>query len=118
MFRNVDGKTLTDVTQKMGPDFAFEGFRRGSAFVDLNNDGFMDLVVTSLGERPRILMNNAVSSNHWILFDLRGRKSNRNGIGATIKLVTGSGRALNHERRLHVFKRSTRAFWDGLGDED
>jgi hypothetical protein len=97
MFENVDGKTLQDVTSKMGPDFAFTGYQRGSAFVDLNNDGFLDLVVTSLGERPRILMNNALNSNHWIMFDLRGHKSNRNGIGATIKVTTGSGRRLfNH----------------------
>jgi len=94
MFENVDGKTLVDVTDKMGRDFAFRGYQRGSAFVDLNNDGFMDLVVTSLGERPRILMNNARSGNHWIMLDLVGRKSNRNGIGAKIKVTTGSGRSL------------------------
>jgi PPE-repeat protein len=81
----------------MGPDFAFKGYQRGSAFVDLNNDGFLDVVVTSLGERPRILMNNALSGNHWIMFDLRGRRSNRNAIGASVKVTTGSGRALfNH----------------------
>ncbi len=97
MFENIDGKTLRDVTDKMGPDFAFTGYQRGSAFVDLNNDGFMDLVVTSLGERPRILMNNALNSNHWLLLDLRGTKSNRSAIGAAIKVVTASGRALyNH----------------------
>lgn len=97
MFQNVDGKTLTDVTAQMGPDFGFIGYQRGSAFVDLNNDGFMDLVVTSLGERPRILLNNAVVRNHWIMFDLRGHKSNRDAIGARIKVVTASGRALyNH----------------------
>jgi hypothetical protein len=94
MFRNINGKTLVDVTETMGPDFAFTGYQRGAAFVDLNNDGFMDLVITSLGERPRILMNNALNDNHWILFNLVGRVSNRNGIGAFIKVVTASGRAL------------------------
>ncbi|HEY3625703.1 MAG TPA: CRTAC1 family protein [Terracidiphilus sp.] len=97
MFQNIDGKTLTDVSQEMGPDFGVAGYQRGSVFVDLNNDGFMDLVVTSLGERPRILMNNALNRNHWIMFNLRGRKSNRDGIGATIKVITASGRTLfNH----------------------
>jgi hypothetical protein len=97
MFQNIDGKTLTDVSQEMGPDFGIAGYQRGSVFVDLNNDGFMDLVVTSLGERPRILMNNALNRNHWIMFNLRGRKSNRDGIGATIKVITASGRTLfNH----------------------
>src|SRR3954447_4910179 len=97
MFQNLDGKALSDVSHQMGPDFGFLGYQRGSAFVDLNNDGFMDLVVTSLGERPRILINNALTKNHWIMFDLRGHRSNRDGIGARIKVVTASGRSLyNH----------------------
>jgi hypothetical protein len=87
--------------------------------VDLNNDGFMDLVVTSLGERPRILLNNAVVKNHWILLDLRGTKSNRDAIGATVKLVTASGRALyNHVNPSVGFMSSSdRRVHFGLGSE-
>jgi hypothetical protein len=97
MFANTDGKVLKDVTAEMGPDFSFTGYQRGSAFVDLNNDGFLDLVVTSLGEKPRILINNALVPNHWIMFGLRGHTSNRNAIGTSIKVVTSSGRTLyNH----------------------
>lgn len=97
MFENVDGKTFVDSTANMGPDFSLPGYQRGSAFVDLNNDGFMDIVVTSLGERPRILINNGVVKNHWIMFQLRGHLSNRDAIGAKIEVVTGSKRTLyNH----------------------
>ena len=119
MFENEGGKTFIDVTEKMGPDFAFVGYQRGSAFVDLNNDGFMDLVVTSLGQKPRILMNNALVKNHWIMFDLRGRKSNRDGIGATIKVTTGSGRTLcNHVTTSVGFMSSSdRRVHFGLGAE-
>ena len=119
MFANDDGKTFIDVTEKMGPDFAFAGYQRGSAFVDLNNDGFMDLVVTSLGQKPRILMNNAVVKNHWIMFDLRGHKSNRDGIGATIKVTTKSGRTLyNHVTTSVGFMSSSdRRAHFGLGSE-
>jgi hypothetical protein len=53
MFQNIDGKTLTDVSQEMCPDFGVAGYQRGSVFVDLNNDGFMDLVVTSPGRTPQ-----------------------------------------------------------------
>ena len=119
MFQNLNGKTLEDVTAQMGPDFSFLGYQRGSAFVDLNNDGFMDLVVTSLGERPRILMNNALAPHHWIMFDLRGHKSNRDGIGARIKVVTASGRALyNHVTTSVGFMSSSdRRAHFGLGAE-
>ncbi|HEY1986730.1 MAG TPA: CRTAC1 family protein [Terracidiphilus sp.] len=119
MFENQDGKSLVDVTARMGPDFSFVGYQRGSAFVDLNNDGFMDLVVTSLGERPRILINNALTPNHWIMFDLRGHKSNRDGIGASIKVVTASGRNLfNHATTSVGFMSSSdRRVHFGLGPE-
>ena len=59
MFENVGGKEFIDVSKDMGEDFLRVGYQRGSAFADLNNDGFMDLVVTSLNEKPRILMNSA-----------------------------------------------------------
>src|SRR5205823_1958225 len=82
------------VTQELGPVFTGAGFQRGSVVVDLNNDGFMDLVVTSLNARPRILLNSGNGGNHWLLVDTVGRKSNRDGIGAKIKVTTASGRNL------------------------
>jgi enediyne biosynthesis protein E4 len=119
MWANVEGKKFVDVGKDMGPDFAFVGYQRGSAFVDLNNDGFMDLVVTSLGEKPRILINNALNGNDWIMFDLRGRTSNRDGIGATIRLTTGSGRTLYNHANTSVGLMSTsdRRVHFGLGKE-
>jgi hypothetical protein len=97
MFENVDGRTFKNVSEELGEDFLRTGFQRGSAFGDLNNDGFPDLVVTSLNERPRILLNSADNGNHWVILSLVGKKSNRNAVGAKIKVTTASGRTLyNH----------------------
>jgi hypothetical protein len=96
MWRSEQGRRFVDAGG-MGPDFAFLGYQRGSAFTDLNNDGFMDLVVTSLGEKPRILLNNGLGRNNWLMFDLDGARSNRDGFGTAIRLTTASGRTLfNH----------------------
>jgi hypothetical protein len=119
LFENVDGKEFRDVSTQVGADFSRPGFQRGSAFVDLNNDGFPDLVVTSLFERPRILMNSADNGNHWLLVNTIGRRSNRDGIGAMMKLTTGAGRTLyNHVTTSDGFMSSSdkRAHF-GLGSE-
>ena len=119
MFENVDGKDFQDVSAEMGKDFLFTGFQRGSAFADLNNDGFPDIVVTSLNERPRILINSADNGNHWLLLDLRGRVSNRDAVGARVKVTTPSGRTLyNHvSASVGFMSSSDRRLHFGLGSE-
>jgi hypothetical protein len=119
IFRNVDGKRLVEVTSEMGKDFLRLGYQRGAAFGDLNNDGFEDIVVTSLGEKPRILFNRGLSGNHWIAFDLQGTKSNRDGIGASLKVTTASGRVLYNHATTSVGLMSSgdRRVHFGLGKE-
>jgi hypothetical protein len=119
MFSNVNGKYFADVTQELGPDFTRSGFQRGSVVVDLNNDGFMDLVVTSLNAPPRIMLNSGDGGNHWLLIDTVGRKSNHDGVGAKIKVTTASGRNLyNHVTTSVGFMSSSdRRVHFGLGPE-
>ncbi|HLM98089.1 MAG TPA: CRTAC1 family protein [Bryobacteraceae bacterium] len=119
MFENVNGKTFQDVSREMGQDFLFQGFQRGSAFADLNNDGFQDIVVTSLNEPPRILMNSADNGNHWLLLDLRGTVSARDAIGANVKVTTPSGRTLYNHVSVSVgfLSSSDRRVHFGLGSE-
>jgi enediyne biosynthesis protein E4 len=66
---------------------------RGAAFGDLNNDGWMDAVVTVLGAHPQIFMNRAENraNAHWLTITLRGTHSNRDGLGARV-LVNGQTR--------------------------
>jgi len=119
MFGNQGGKMFQDVSEEMGRDFLRVGYQRGAAFGDLNNDGFPDLVVTSLMEPPRILINSADNGNHWLVLELIGRYSNRDAIGAKVKLTTASGRVLSNHVSTSVgfISSSDKRVHFGLGAE-
>ena len=95
LFENVEGKRFVDVSARMGEHFARKGYQRGAAVADLNNDGFLDLVVTSLGRRPAILLHTGAGGGHWLTIRAVGRKANRDSIGAHIVVTTPAGRALH-----------------------
>lgn len=85
----------------------------------MNNDGALDIVVTSLNDKPRILMNTAGTANHWLLLSLIGHKSARDAIGAKVKLTTASGRVLYNHVAISVgfMSSSDKRVHFGLGAE-
>jgi hypothetical protein len=84
---------------------------RGAAFGDLNNDGWEDAVVTSLGGHPQVFMNNSGKAGgkvHWLVISLRGGRSNRDGYGARVQVngqtrfATSAGSYLSaSDKRMH-----------------
>ena len=88
--RNVGGGRFVDVSAASGAVFSEPWVGRGMAVGDLDNDGRLDAVVTTNGGAAHILHNETATTNHWLTLLLVGRKSNRDAIGAEIKLTTKS----------------------------
>lgn len=85
------GKGFVDVSGTAGPVFRQAWVARGLATGDIDNDGRIDAVVTTNDGPAYILHNATQTSNHWLMLRLVGHKSNRDAIGAEVKLVTGAG---------------------------
>jgi hypothetical protein len=90
LLRNM-GKKFVDVSSISGDVFKDAWVGRGMAIGDVDNDGRIDAVVSTNGGAAHILHNETVTSNHWITLHLTGHKSNRDGIGAVVKLTTAQG---------------------------
>jgi hypothetical protein len=73
----------------LGPDFQEKFVGRGSAAGDYDNDGDLDLLVLNLADRPRLLRNDGGNQGNWLMLNLVGTTSNRDGIGATVRLTAG-----------------------------
>lgn len=91
IFRNMGNGSFHDVSSQAGPGMQLPAIHRGCAFGDLNNDGKIDVVVSAIGSPAEVLYNTTANSNHWILIDTVGVKSNRDGIGTRIKITSESG---------------------------
>ena len=86
LLHNEANGTFRDVTASAGSGLAVPRVSRGVAFVDWDNDGMIDIVVGNNGDAPFLLHNNGHTGNHFINLKLVGTKSNRDAIGARVRL--------------------------------
>jgi enediyne biosynthesis protein E4 len=95
LFRNPGPSGKWNI-ENAGLDATSPARHRGCAFGDFDGDGRIDVVVTAIGTNAEIWMNRSPNSGHWLDIALEGTRSNRDGIGARIKVVTKSGAQYNH----------------------
>jgi enediyne biosynthesis protein E4 len=111
--------TFKDISKEVGPAIQVPQVSRGMAVGDLFNDGKMDVVVENLVGQPMILRPEGGEQNHWISFQLEGKKNNRLALNAQIRasagelvqvaeLFSGGSYLSQNELRIHF----------GLGDHD
>ena len=90
LFRNLDGSRFREVPAEVGKDFAASRVGRGAAYGDYDNDGDLDILITSSGGPARLFRNDGGNDNNWITLRLVGQQSNRDGIGAKVRLRSGA----------------------------
>jgi hypothetical protein len=88
---NSKGQRFVDVSARSGDIFSEKWAGRGLATGDIDNDGREDVVVSSNNGPAWVLMNRTETQNHWITLKLVGVKTNRDGIGARVKISTATG---------------------------
>ena len=89
LLMNTGKGQFVDVSGESGDGMTPKLSSRGVAFDDLDNDGDIDVVILNSRDRPTVLRNDSQNDHHWLQVRLRGRKTNRDGVGARVRVVAG-----------------------------
>lgn len=118
-YRNLGNGKFADLSKAMGPDFQVAGAFRGLASGDFDNDGSLEVVASRLNDTPVLYKKQGGRTNHWLMVQLQGTKSNRDAIGAKLKLTLGSGANLyEHVTTANgIYSASDKRVHFGLGRE-
>jgi enediyne biosynthesis protein E4 len=98
LFVNQGGKSFASCAPGSGPYFETDHVGRGAAFGDLDDDGRMDIVVSHRDAPPAVLFNRSPGGNHWVRLVLKGKKTNRDAVGAKVKVIA-NGRTIYRQRK-------------------
>ncbi len=89
LLRNRGGGSFVDVSHESGEGMRLARRSRGVAFDDLDNDGDIDAVVLNARAEPTLLRNESSEPGHWLQVRLQGVRTNRDGVGARVRVVAG-----------------------------
>jgi enediyne biosynthesis protein E4 len=91
MFRNLGKGRFESVGPSLGPAFNVAQVARGAAYADVDGDGDLDILITTNHGPARLLRNDGGNKNHWLTVRTVGTKSNRDGIGAIVRVEDAAG---------------------------
>jgi hypothetical protein len=116
LLENFGPGRFRDVSAEAGPGLQVRGSSRGAAADDLDGDGDLDLVVLNSRELPTVLRNDSTPSGHWLQIECRGRRANRDAVGARVEVVAGDLKLIDevHSGRSYQSHFGTRLQF-GLG---
>jgi hypothetical protein len=119
LYRNVGQGKVEDLSSRVGPGIQTAGAWRGVAVADFDNDGNLEVAVAQLAGPAALFVRRGGPANNWLILDLQGRSSNRDGIGARIKLSLASGLTLwEHVTTANgIYSASDKRVHFGLGNE-
>jgi hypothetical protein len=89
VYRNLGHGRFEDVTAAAGPPLTIAKAARGAAFGDIDNDGRVDVAIANVNDLPDLYLNATGPSQHWIELKLTGTASNRDAIGARVRVTAG-----------------------------
>jgi enediyne biosynthesis protein E4 len=118
LFRNIGGKRFENMSAKVGDAFTVPMVARGAIFGDYDHDGDLDILFSTSNGPARLLRNDGGNRNHWVSIRTVGSKSNRDGIGAVVRIESASGKQWNMVRSGSSYaSQSDLALTFGLGGD-
>ncbi|MBS1796347.1 MAG: CRTAC1 family protein [Acidobacteria bacterium] len=106
LYKNLKNGKFADVSALVGGAVMENTPGRGAAFGDYDNDGDTDVVINVVNAVPELLRNDSKSGNNWLKIRLVGTKSNRDGIGARVRLTTDDGAQADEVRSSNSYYSS------------